>query len=123
VKNFTVSEDRRGFLFEHFIVNQIITANLIFGEPARLSTYRTEAGCEVDLIVEKGGDVLAVEIKAGARVSSGAFSGLRSFFSLRRTRGAGRSILLYTGKNAYTDDDVEVLPWRQGLSEILDFLR
>jgi predicted AAA+ superfamily ATPase len=123
LKNFTVSADRRGFLFEHFIVNQIITANFIFGEPARLSTYRTEAGSEVDLIVEKGGDMLVIEIKSGARVSSGDFSGLRSFASLRHGGGTRTFVLLYAGNKAYKEDDVEVLPWRQGLSEILDFLR
>ena len=58
LKNFTLSEDRKGFLFEHFIVTQILTANFTLGEPARLSTYRTEAGSEVDLILEKDGDTL-----------------------------------------------------------------
>ena len=82
LKNFTLSEDRRGFLFEHFIVNQVHTANFIMGEPARLSTYRTEAGSEVDLILEKDGDTLSLEIKSGTRVSPGDFSGLRSFASL-----------------------------------------
>ena len=123
LKNFTVSEDRRGFLFEHFIVNQIISANFIFGEPARLSTYRTEAGSEVDLIAEKGGNTLAIEIKSGARVSFGDFSGLKSFSALRRGPGTRTQMLLYSGNKAYKEDDVAVLPWRQGLSEISDFLR
>ncbi len=123
LKNFTVSEDRRGFLFEHFIVNQIITANYIFGEPARLATYRTEFGSEVDLIIEKGGDTLAVEIKSGARTSSDDFSGLRSLSTLRRKRGKRGAMLLYTGNKAYSENDVDILPWREGLSEILDFLR
>ncbi len=123
LKNFNVSEDRRGFLFEHFIVNQILTANFVFGEPARLSTYRTESGREVDLIIEKDGETLGVEIKSGARVSSADFSGLKSFSSLRRGRGSKRFILLYAGNKSYTESDVEVLPWRQGLSEILDFIR
>jgi len=47
LKNFTLCEDRSGFLFEHFIVNQVLTAHLPMGEPARLSTYRTEAGSEI----------------------------------------------------------------------------
>ena len=36
LKNFTLSEDRRGFLFGHFIVNQILTANFTRGpEPTK----------------------------------------------------------------------------------------
>jgi predicted AAA+ superfamily ATPase len=120
LKNFTLSEDRKGFLFEHFIVNQIITSNLASGEPARLSTYRTEAGSEVDLIIEKDGEALAVEIKSAPRVSSSDCSGLRSF-----TAGQGkkktREILLYAGSQAYREGSTEVLPWRKALGEISDF--
>src|SRR5205085_5870184 len=123
LKNFTLSEDRRGFLFEHFIVNQIMTANFIMGEPARLSTYRTEAGSEVDLIVEKDGDALALEIKSRSRLTTADFSGLTSFSSLRRRGGKRKLVLLYTGSRAYIEGAVAVLPWKQGLSEILDFLR
>ena len=123
LKNFTLSEDRKGFLFEHFIVNQIITANFVLGEPARLSTYRTEAGSEVDLIIEKDGDTLGIEIKSSARVSSGDFSGLRSFSSLLKRSSGRRLLLLYAGSRAYREDVVDVLPWREALSEVLDFLR
>jgi predicted AAA+ superfamily ATPase len=123
LKNFTLSQDRRGFLFEHFIVNQILTANSILGEPARLSTYRTDAGSEVDLIVEKNNEVLALEIKSGARLTIADFSGLKSFSSLRRRGGTRRLVLLYGGSRAYNEDAVEVLPWRQGLAETLAFLQ
>ena len=120
LKNFTVSEDRIGFLFEHFIVNQIITANYLAGEPARLSTYRTEGGSEVDLVIEKDNDVLAVEIKSGLRLSSKDFSGFRSFAGFHGKKHC--SILLYTGDRAFREGRVDVLPWREGLSEITDFL-
>jgi predicted AAA+ superfamily ATPase len=121
LRNFTVSEDRRGFLFEHFVVTQILTLNATLGEPARISTYRTEAGSEVDLIVEKDGQTMSLEIKAGTRVSSGDASGLRRFAALA-VRKRPRALLLYAGTRAYRDDDVSVLPWRQGLTEVADFL-
>jgi predicted AAA+ superfamily ATPase len=123
LKNFTLSEDRRGFLFEHFVVNQIMTANSTLGEPARLSTYRTEFGSEVDLLIEKDNDVLALEIKSGARLTTADSSGLKSFSSLRHRKGTRRFVLLYAGSRAYNEDSIEVLPWRQGLSETLAFLR
>lgn len=123
LRNFTVSDDRRGYLFEHFIVNQILTANGTLGEPARLSTYRTEAGSEVDLIVEKDDDTISVEIKSSARLSSGDFSGLRRFAAQHRGGGRLKSLLLYAGPRAYKEGAVDVLPWREGLSEVLAFLR
>jgi uncharacterized protein len=121
LRNFTVSDDRRGSLFEHFVVTQVLTANRGLGEPARLSTYRTEAGSEVDLVIEKDGDTLAVEIKASARIGSGDLSPIRRF-TARSSRGRCRAMVVYTGTRAYTDDGVEVLPWRRALAEVGSFL-
>lgn len=123
LKNFTLSEDRRGFLFEHFIVNQILTVNALLGEPGRLSTYRTEAGVEVDLIVEKDDDVLCVEIKAAPRVSDRDLSGLRRFAADFGRRRVPTSVLLYAGNRAYKDGAIAVLPWRSALDEVFDFLK
>ncbi len=120
LKNFTLSEDRKGFLFEHFIVNQIITANLTFGEPARLSTYRTEAGSEVDLLIECNGSLISLEIKSGRKLSTTDFSGLRGFADFYKKKH--RSILLYCGDKAYCEDFIEVLPWRTALEEITKFI-
>jgi hypothetical protein len=108
-------------LFEHLIVTQILTLNATLGEPARLSTYRTEAGSEVDLIIEKDGETMSLEIKAGTRVSSSDFSGLRRF-GAPAGRKRLRSLLLYAGSRAYREGDVSVLPWRHALKEIEDFL-
>ena len=120
LKNFILSDDRKDYLFEHFIVNQIITANLAFGESARLSTYRTEAGVEVDLILERDGDILAVEIKSGSRLSSRDFSGLKNFSGFHKK---AKLVLLYNGSTAYREDEVAVLHWRQALEEIVQFLK
>lgn len=117
LRNFTVSDDRRGSLFEHFIVNQVLTANRVLGEPARLSTYRTEAGSEVDLVIEKDGDTLAVEIKAGTQVGGGDLSGLRRF-AARGPRQRLRAMVVYAGTRAYRDESVDVLPWRVALEEV-----
>ncbi len=121
LRNFIASDDRRGPLFEHFIVNQILTTNRTLGESARLSTYRTEAGSEVDLIIEKDGLTLGVEIKAGTQVGSGDLSRLKRF-ATRFPKRRFRAILVYTGLRAYRDELVDVLPWRTGLSEIRAFL-
>ena len=44
-----------------------------------MSTYRTEAGAEVDLILERKDKVFAIEIKAAKRISTGDLRGLKSF--------------------------------------------
>ncbi len=120
LKNFTLSEDRKGFLFEHFMINQIITTHFIQGEPARLSTYRTEAGNEVDLLIEKDGDFMCVEIKSSRRLGSKDFSGLYGFADHYGKKH--RFILLYDGNHAYQENFIEVLPWQKALKEISAFI-
>lgn len=120
LKNFTLSEDRKGMLFEHFIINQIMTMNEISGESARISTYRTESGSEVDLIIEKDGVLISLEIKSGARLNSKDFSGLHSFKNSFEKKH--RSILLYAGSRSYREDFVEVHPWERALKEVYEFL-
>jgi hypothetical protein len=74
----------------------------------------------VDLIVEKDGDILSLELKSGSRVASSDFRGLKSFSSSVPVR---QSILVYAGNRAYREGPVDVLPWRKGLSEITAFLK
>jgi predicted AAA+ superfamily ATPase len=63
--NFTASGDRRGMLFEHLVVNQVIASAKARDLPIKASYFRTRGGYEVDLILELGGKTYAIEIKAG----------------------------------------------------------
>ncbi len=68
--NFKASNDRKGILFEHLVVNQIIASAKARDKDVKLSYFRTRSGYEVDLIIEIGGKTYAVEIKSGAVDSS-----------------------------------------------------
>lgn len=117
---FSAPEDRQGFLFEHFIINQILIMNALEGDSARLSTYRTEAGSEVDLIFEIGSDLVSLEIKYTKTVHPKDLLGLKRFAEFYGKKH--QSILMYNGTRAYRDDFIEVLPWRQALDRIENLL-
>ncbi len=69
-----------GRLFEQWLVLEVVRALDYLGSEARPFYWRTHVGAEVDLVIEKHGRlVLAVEIKAGKRVTGADLSGLRSF--------------------------------------------
>jgi predicted AAA+ superfamily ATPase len=70
--NFTASNDRRGMLFEHLVINQVVNSAKARDIPCKLSYFRTRGGFEVDLIMEIAGKTLAVEIKAGRADTSDA---------------------------------------------------
>jgi predicted AAA+ superfamily ATPase len=73
--------------------------------------FRTEAGEEVDLVLERDdGLVLAFEFKAGSRVSGDDLRGLRQLKERLGTQLA-EAIVLYTGVHAYMHDGwITVLP-------------
>jgi uncharacterized protein len=65
--------------------------------PVTTGHFRTEAGEEVDLVVERDdGQVIAFETKAGTRIDSGDLRGLRQLKDRHGTR-LQEAIVLYTG--------------------------
>jgi len=115
--NFTVSDDRKGQLFETLVVTQCIhsiAAKDLMG--MRLSSYRTEHGAEVDLIIEHPNSTIALEIKATRNIGPSDLSGLASFAKFYGK--PHRSIIAYQGAEKLQIGNVEVWPWQQALQEI-----
>jgi len=114
--NFQVSADRIGSAFEHLIFNQLLHEADARDQDIRVSAYRTEHGAEVDLILERGTDTWALEVKASTTVRTGDLGGLRSFREYHGKKH--RSWVLYFGTVRKELNGVEVWPWREGLREL-----
>lgn len=85
----------------------------------KLSTYRTEAGAEVDLIIERGADVVAVEVKASRQVSPRDVRGLLSLEQLVGPKRRLTKLLLYRGSRPQRfESGVEAWPVAEGLRRI-----
>lgn len=92
-----------GAMFEHLVAQSV----LVYAQAceARVSHFRAlDGGREIDLIVERGRDVVALEVKLAAEVSS---SDVRHLLWLRERLGdrfrAG--VIVTTGRFAYRRDD------------------
>jgi predicted AAA+ superfamily ATPase len=119
--NFEASPDRMGRLFEHLVYNQILHEASAGDMELRVSTYRTEHGAEVDLIVEIGTQLFAVEVKASRSVAPADVRGLQSF---REYYGKNhRSWIVYQGTARKQMSDVEVWPWQEGIREMFPCVR
>lgn len=57
-----------GDLFEHLIVNEVFRLNNYLSKDFRLSYLATKNGAEIDLILSKGREVYAVEIKSSSQI-------------------------------------------------------
>jgi hypothetical protein len=103
------------------MVSQIVALAQSLDVEARLSSYRTEHGAEVDLILEANGETWAIEIKASRQVASSDTSGLRSFADFFGK--PYRSVIAYMGEHRRRIDDVEVYNYRALLRELSWSLR
>ena len=104
----------RGALFETMVVNEFLKNRCNSGVREPLYFWRDNIGTEVDLILEQGNDVGAVEIKSGLTVAADAFGNLRKWQKYATERGNFAAIypgLVYGGDTRFIREGVDVLPW------------
>lgn len=104
------SHPLRGALFETWVVADYLKKRLNTARPSNLSFWRDRSGHEVDLLVEQGGHLEAIEIKSGATPGKDASRGLDQWRELAGTQ-AGQSILVYGGNEEQTRTHYQLIPW------------
>src|SRR5438094_795254 len=111
--------DQMGALFEQWTMLQVIYLNHALRRGWKLSTYRTEAGAAVDLVVERARDVVAIEIKAARQVTPADTKGLLSLAGLVGRRRPIALWLAFRGERAQRfDSGVEALPVLEALRKL-----
>ena len=102
--------DQVGCYVELLIYHHVRVLAELLVPPARLYYWRTRSGAEVDLVVEHGRRVVAVEVKSAARVDYGDGAGLRRFLA-DHPRAVG-GLLLYGGTEVRRlGEQVVAAPW------------
>ena len=104
----------RGALFETMVVNEFLKNRANTGVGSPLYFWRDNIGTEVDLILERGTELAAVEINSGITVASDAFGNLKKWQKYAQERGNFSAIypgLVYGGETAYAREGVSVMPW------------
>ncbi|SDB49198.1 protein of unknown function [Desulfonatronum thiosulfatophilum] len=99
----------RGSLFENMVVAELFKQHYHQGVRPRLSFYRDSAGNEVDVVIDRGNDLVLLEIKAGQTVSRNYFQGLERFAGVVGERVKG-GIVVFGGEKAQRRSAWEVLP-------------
>jgi predicted AAA+ superfamily ATPase len=104
-----------GPALETFVLNELRAANSYFQLGYALSTWRTEAGAEVDFVLYGERGLHAIEVKRSASVRGDSLDGLRLF---AEDYPPARCWLLYGGEKRIRVDGVECVP----LHKITEFL-
>ena len=88
----------RGSLFETFVAHNIEALLEAHLPDARLAYWHEQGRHEVDVVIELGRKVFAIEVKAATRWNEGDLSGLRAF--VERTPACAAAVLAYNGMEA-----------------------
>ena len=116
-----VSREQIGSVFEQWFIQQVVALNHALRKEWSLSSYRTESGAEVDLVVERDDDIVGIEIKASRNVS---LSDTRGLFSLEdsigRYKPLRKRVAYWAETRQAMENGVEVLPYIELLEALRD---
>ena len=105
----------RGALFETWVAAEIAKAHLHRGRRPRLSFYRDRRGLEIDLVVERGADLLLVEVKSARTPSGKALAPFERFADALADKQAPRiadRVVVYAGNETQRRSQGTILSWR-----------
>lgn len=103
-----VTSPARGASFEGFAIEQIISIETLHRSGSGFYFYRTHAGAEVDLLIDRGQTRIGFEIKAGASTTPADWANLQSAVADGLIH---RGLLVYNGTRAFpVNDDIRVVP-------------
>jgi uncharacterized protein len=100
-----------GSIFETFIVSEILKAFVHRGERPALHFWRDQTGHEVDVLLDLGSKLTAIEVKAGRTVTSDALNALNYFSELAGP--AAWSVLICGAQESMLREGVRVRTWWQ----------
>lgn len=101
----------RGALFENFIIGEYLKIKRHQGATPNIYFWQDNSGNEVDLLIDNGGRLTAVEIKSGMTINQDFFKNLLKFkkFSGITSKDC---YLIYGGEQSMPRQNAQVLSWR-----------
>jgi len=113
IKNVTALQKNNsyGAIFENWIISEIRKNNFNAAQNESMYYFRDSTGNEVDLIIERGDEPLAIEIKAGSKINNDMLRGLRYW---QKNQPKSSCILMHGGSaNEMITESVSILPWTE----------
>ena len=100
-----------GNIFENWIITEIKKNRFNAGINEGLHFFRDSTGNEIDLLMEKEGSTIAIEIKSSKKINSGMISGLRYW---KKNNPGGHGLLIYGGeKEDNLEEGIHSVNWKK----------
>lgn len=105
----------RGAVFESWVISEVLKAHYNRGISPSVFFFQDRRGREVDLIVERGSQIAAAEIKSASTLAGGFFEPLVALrTALAEIDGPEvEGALVYAGEQRAVRRGVRVVPWSQ----------
>ena len=100
----------RGGLFENMVINEFIKRCFNAGDRPSFSFWRDSNGNEVDLLMNEGEHIEAIEIKSGQTFNSDYFRNLKYWGNLSGEDKDHRRVI-YGGNQHRNTSEGELVPW------------
>lgn len=101
----------RGNLFENFVVTELLKSFYNSKQSPRIYFWRDQAGHEVDVIIEKGTELYALEVKASATASYNAFDNIKFLSKITENTQLHQRVV-YAGDHNQLWGDYEFVSWQ-----------
>jgi predicted AAA+ superfamily ATPase len=101
----------RGALFETYVISELMKQRLNAGQALDLYFWRDHVGHEVDVLIESGQGLQALEIKSGTTYASDWTDGLKKWQKYAGDEGIQPS-LVYGGDASYAREGLHVWGWQ-----------
>lgn len=103
-----VTSPARGNSFEGFMIEQIVSLENLHRSGSTFYFFRTHAGAEIDLLVDRGQTRIGFEFKAGVATTPADWAHLQTGIT---DKVIDRGILVYNGTRTFAaNDNIRVVP-------------
>ena len=101
----------RGELFENMVVSEVVKKHFFAGVEPQIYFWRDSNQNEVDLLIETGGELHAIEIKSSATMKNDFFNTLESFRQVSGIEQENLSVI-YGGDIDYMTQRGKFVSWK-----------
>lgn len=105
----------RGAIFESWVVSEMLKQRYNQGRPASIGHYRQARGLGIDIVIEDGLRLTAIECKSGVTIQREFLKSLNTFDELiseRLKETHVDKVLLYGGDTDQSRDSIDICGWR-----------
>jgi len=109
----------RGELFENWIISECLKNSYAVGKEPSIYFWRDSNGVEIDLLIEKGGELSAIEIKSGSTMNTDFFKNLLLWQKFSAMPNDNLTVV-YGGEQSYQTKNGKFLSWKEWTSQNSD---